>query len=228
MFQFKKDWLYTAKIVYSSFVLVQICFFLLGVIFSEKKLLLIILSEIYDSFAQIASIFILIYPAFALKMISPRRSNFFDAPLITANLPYTKKQLFGMSLKPWLYFAPLYLVGQIVINYFLQVIQLGEEQEIFFNHLLFSHLFLTLIMIALVLQCLVAIIRFLVYDLKWYTLIPVIIIGNLLYLFAGIELFEYLNPNYTIPQLLIIILPLIPISLTLFLTNFKHIEKIWR
>lgn len=228
MFQFKKDWLYTAKILYSCFVLVQICFSVLGIIFSGHQLPLIILSEIYNSFYQISIIFILIYPAFVLKMLSPRRSHFFDAALLTANLPYTQKALFWMSIKHWLYLAPLYLLAQTGISYFLQVIQLGEDKSSFFTEMIFNNLFLILIMMALVFQCLAAIIRLLAYDLKWYVVTPTIVIGNLLYLFIGIALFEYVNPNYTIPQLLIIILPLILISLILFLTNLKHIEKIWR
>lgn len=231
MFNFKRDWLYSAKVIYICFVIAQVICLLLGILVTPYQVPLIMLREFYQTLYQLSVIFIMIYPIYALKMISPKRSNFFDANLTTAGLPFTKKQLFLKSIKHWFYLAPLYLVGQFMINYFLSVVLLGVDVYNFFYDDILNPLFVTFILIAIVLQSIAAIIKCLADNVKWYWLMSSIIVGNLLYLFMGAVMIGRIGAIFLdrIPEMEMLYIPvfiLIIISAIICGVNFKKIEKI--
>lgn len=247
MLEIKKDWLYPAKIVYGCFVIVQLFFLILGFLLSGQLVPLAIAVEIYQTTYQLSIIFILIYPLFALKMLSPRRSNFFDAPLLTANLPYSKKELFWQSIEHWLYLMPLYFIAQTAIFYFMDVIQLGGERDAFIQNYIFNNLLVAPLVIALILQGMIAIILFLVQNLNWYQVVIPLIIFNILYQMIAastmdtiIRIFNLPNhsfifnlSNYHLANIYqnFIFIPgifLLFISLIFFKCNFHKIEKIYQ
>lgn len=238
MFNIKKDWLYPVKIVYGSFVIVQLFFLIIVILLSGQLFSLTIVSEMYQTIYQLSIIFILIYPLFILKMLSPRRNNFFDAPLLTANLPYSKKELFWQSIKHWLYLMPLYFITQTAILYFMDVIQLGGERGAFIQNYIFNNLLASPLVIALILQGMIAIILFLVKNLKWYQIVLPLIILNLLYQIIVISTMDNIIrifnlPNHSLANIYqnFIFLPgifLLLISLIFFICNFRKIEKIYQ
>lgn len=219
MLEIKKDWLYPAKIVYGCLVIVQLFFLILGFLLSGQLVPLGIAVEIYQTTYQLSIIFILIYPLFALKMLSPRGSNFFDAPLLIANLPYSKKELFWQSIEHWLYLMPLYFIAQTAIFYFMDVIQLGGERDAFIQNYIFNNLLVAPLVIALILQGMIAIILFLVQNLNRYQVVIPLIIFNL--------------PNYNLANIYqnFIFIPgiiLLLISLIFFKYNFYKVERIYQ
>lgn len=230
MFNFKRDWLYSAKSIFICFIGIQLLFLLLGVLCAGHQFTLIFIREFYQTVYQLSCIFVMIYPIYVLKMISPRRSSFFDATLNTAALPFTRKKLFFNGVKHWFYLGPLYLIGQYLINYFLSVVLLGMDFNDFFYESIFNSLFVTLLLIALVLQSIAAIIKCLADNVKWYWLLSSIVIGNLLYIFISALLLEcfQLNSLADTKYFYLILIPLILISAIICGTNFNKIERIYQ
>ena len=231
MFNIKKDWLYESRVTYLGFVLAQLIFIVCGVLLSRYELAMRIITQgFYESFSEVSIIVVLIYPLYVLKVMSPRRNRLLSANPITAGFPYSKKQIFWKAIKPWIYLAPLYIIIQIAIFYFLEVIQLGVSIDSFYYQSLFSILLIIPLILALVLQGIAAIIVYLSQNIKWYKLVSAIVIGNLCYIFSMVRIMELMNidMNSHMNWLFTPMVLLLIISVIIFTMNFNKIEKIWQ
>lgn len=230
MINLKKDWLYESRIIYICFVLAQLIFIVCGVLLSRYELAMRIITQVYESFSEVSIILVLIYPLYVLKVMSPRCNRLLSANPITAGLPYSKKQIFWKGIKPWIYLAPLYIIIQIAIFYFIEVIQLGISVDSFYYQSLFNILLIIPFILALVLQGIAAIIAYLSQNIKWYKLVSAIVIGNLCYIFSMVGIMELMkiDMNSHMNWMFTAMLPLLIISVSIFAMNFNKIEKIWQ
>ena len=109
----KRDFLYEHKITLIILIAIQVLFLLLNLIMPAVTL------KFYQPVYLMMLVGILFYPVMVFKKISPRVGDYFNAYSMTSHLPFSKKQLMWMGIKPWIVIAPIYLlVTTMMMAYF--------------------------------------------------------------------------------------------------------------
>lgn len=217
----KRDFLYEHKITLIILIAIQVLFLLLNLIMPAVTL------KFYQPVYLMMLVGILFYPVMVFKKISPRVGDYFNAYSMTSHLPFSKKQLMWMGIKPWIVIAPIYLlVTTMMMAYF----RAQAINQLFFE-LLFGGIILISFVITVVggfvLQLLASQLIYLKYRQHWMMIAIVLIVVNIIYV-ASSGTIQYAL-QLSIDQLGWIMSSLyFCLNLVAFLFNFKKIEEIYQ
>lgn len=226
MFKLKRSWLYETKWIFWSLSAFSILMTLLTIISTTNDTLNQVFIRLYSECYQVTLMLMCIYPVYVLKMMSPKLNQFFDAPQITAHLPFSKKELFYKGLKPWAIVFPCYFILATLILYYLEGRLVEESWTVWWSESMLENVFAFFVILCIVLQTMTAMLLSLVNQYSWYKLFPWVIVANVIFIITSVWIMVKFNFHYSWT-----FLPLgvwLLLSLGAFMVHFKEIERIYQ
>lgn len=224
----KKDWIYDTKSI-MFIVMAAILSFMIAILLflGHNAMIDYVISNIFDRLYTVSVAMICMYPLFVFKGVCPKLGSD-KVYLSTANLPFSKKQLFFKGIKPWLISGPIYILVGAFIETVIKESTVSFAMTYMFS--LFKPMILILVMAIFQFQFIALIIICLVKRVKWYKiLMSALIFNGALVSLSGISLLLLnidFNTNYYWPFGIIVFFLLA--SLSLFLYAWRDVEKIYR
>lgn len=224
----KKDWMYDANITVVSIMSGAIG---LGVAFmlflNSGDEIRETLYYIYELPYKVGAMIVLIYPFFAFKAICPQLGSD-KLYLSTANLPYSRKEIFYKSLKKWALIYPIFLILITTIIVIINPAQ-GNFMDLFIKELSKP---LTVGVFGLIIQCQMfsGTIFTLAKGYKWYkVLVTYLFTNTLLFTIFGLCMYGA-NGNIEVEWAILPIAGIIYllISIITFLISWRDVERIWQ
>lgn len=224
---FKKDWMYDSKCVVATFAAGMIGLGVAFLLFSGSN------SEaremMYQGYEQGYTMVVAIlsaYPMFVFRAVCPQMGS--DKLYInTVNLPLSKKELFFKGMKSCMIIWPGFILfGALVVA------ALSEQSNSFgtlYMFALIKPLSVMVFMLIMNLQVISAVIFSLTRRIKWYKIVPVVIIldGGIIALCALVVTILNIDTAHFgcgIGIILAIVLP----SIAVFLVAWRGIENVHR
>lgn len=225
----EKDWMYDVKIIeiILATFLAGIVLVLLLLLSPKYPLTYETLKVVCEKVYTITILLLTLYPMFAFKAVCPQIGS--DKLYIsTANLPFSRKQVFFKGIKSGLIIFPIYiLVGAAVVTV------LSEQTEalwILYLFALIKPLVIMVFMVVFQLQVIAAVIFSLTKRIKWYKIVSSVLIANislgllctLVILLLDIDIAQNFYWGFGV------ILAYILTSFGAFLIAWKDVEKVYQ
>ncbi|MGL5379090.1 hypothetical protein [Clostridium sp.] len=226
MLKIKKDYMWEINIATIFMIILTLVIGAISIILlnSENP----ILSRtwiVYKALVRNVILIIGMYPVFAFAAASGfAKMN--NSAIITAHLPFSKKQLFFKALKPWLILYPIFILASFLI---LKILQSGTTFYIIGNNLNVIPLIATvLILIALEIQIISGMIITISKKINGFILLFVGVLINIALAFVSFLALDMLkvdlalNMNWIIYPAGIFFI----VSIIIFIISWKDVEAI--
>ncbi|MGL4336771.1 MAG: hypothetical protein ACRCST_07735 [Turicibacter sp.] len=227
----KKDWLFKSKILLIQLIVIDLLFslFMGDVALNDEFWVRNTLASFYQTFYRLSIFMGCSYPFYALKLISPQKGSVLKYPSLTAHLPYTKKQLMKMSLKPWLILFPIHLVLATLVYRYSQLNVLGQSAEVVSQDIALTLLAGIFVFSGIGFQFMYGLIKHLSKEIIPHKLVSLCVLGNVGFLCLVTISVRFLQIDLNhVTTIKFISMIYFVINLTLVLTCFKDMEKIYQ
>lgn len=222
----KKDWMYDANrvlyIVLGIVILVSIVslsIFKLNIVNSQ------VIFEIYNEFLMIGIILFGIYPCFAFKAVCPQIGTD-KLYLSTANLPYSRKEIFFKGLKKWFVFLPVYIIIGSLVAAILNVNREGFISNYITSIIeLLNVLFLSVIILINLIS---GTIIYLSKKVNGVMVIMSLIIGNILLILLLASVVAIIGNPISIGIISFGVITYLIVLVAIFYMSWRDIENIWQ
>lgn len=224
----KKDWMYDINMVMYPMIIGMLGLGIAFLLFLQSsEYIRETMYHIYDKFYKVICGVMCMYPVFAFKTVCPQMGSD-KLYLSTANLPYSRKEVFFKSLKNWIIITLVFmLVGALVIT---MLNPSTSNFSIMYLYTLVKPLVIIVFAAILQLQIISAIIFCLAKEFKWYKVLVIYIFTNTAILTIYGSFMFLVNGNIQNQFIVSIIIAIFHIlgSIIVFLISWRNVENIWQ